>query len=206
MFSATTLIAYAVTCFVLVIVPGPTVTVIVGQSLAHGTAAGFSVVAGTLIGSVLMILIVAIGLQALVGFVGYAFDWIKLVGAAYLVWMGLSMIRANGALPVDAAPSPRSRLKLGLQGFLVLWSNPKALIFQSAFVPQFVDPQKPAFAQVLVLGAILIAIGALTDSVYALLAGQARHYLTEMRVRMVSRLSGLVLMGGGVWLAVIRRP
>lgn len=205
MFDATTLIAFTTACFILAVVPGPNVTVIIGAALSRGTSAGLAVVAGTQVGVLLMVFVVAIGLDALVGFMGWAFDWIKLAGAAYLIWLGIAMVRSTGQLGQEGQVAPKSLWRLALQGGLVLWSNPKALIFFGAFIPQFVDISQPAFPQIMVLGLIFMVVASITDGAYAILAGSARHALTTARVKMISRLSGVILMCGGVWLALQKR-
>jgi threonine/homoserine/homoserine lactone efflux protein len=78
-------------------------------------------------------------------------------------------------------------------------------LFLGAFLPQFVVPDRPAFAQILVLGLIVMAVATLTDATYAILAGRARHVLSAARIRLLSRVSGAILMAGGVWLALLRR-
>lgn len=205
MFDLTTLIPYLGACFLLAIVPGPTVTVIVANSLARGTGAGLAIVAGTQAGFLVMTLVVALGMQALVAFMGWAFDWIKLLGAAYLVWLGWKMWRSNGELGTAHAESTKSRLGMAVEGFLVILSNPKALIFLGAFLPQFVDVTQPTFPQVMLLGVFFMLVAGATDAIYAVVAGQARGLLSATRVRLISRVSGLILMGGGVWLALQKR-
>ena len=205
MFALTTLIPYLGACFLLAIVPGPTVTVIVANALARGTGAGLAIVAGTQAGFLVMTLIVALGMQALVAFMGWAFDWIKLIGAAYLVWLGWKMWRSNGQLGTASVERSKSRLAMAVQGFLVILSNPKALIFLGAFLPQFVDVTQPTFPQVMVLGVFFMLVAGSTDAVYAIVAGRAGGLLSAARVRFVSRLSGLILMAGGVWLALQKR-
>ena len=205
MFSLTTLIPYLGACFLLAIVPGPTVTVIVANALARGTGAGLAIVAGTQAGFLVMTLVVALGMQALVAFMGWAFDWIKLVGAAYLVWLGWKMWRSNGELGAASAEKTKSRLGMAIEGFLVILSNPKALIFLGAFLPQFVDVTQPTFPQVMILGVFFMLVAGSTDAIYAVIAGRARGLLSRARVRAISRVSGLILMAGGVWLAVQKR-
>ncbi|MBU1335398.1 MAG: LysE family translocator [Alphaproteobacteria bacterium] len=205
MFDLTTLIPYLGACFLLAIVPGPTVTVIVANSLARGTGAGLAIVAGTQAGFLVMTLVVALGMQALVAFMGWAFDWIKLLGAAYLVWLGWKMWRSNGELGTARAERTKSRLGMAVEGFLVILSNPKALIFLGAFLPQFVDVTQPTFPQVMLLGVFFMLVAGATDAIYAVVAGQARGLLSATRVRLISRVSGLILMGGGVWLALQKR-
>lgn len=205
MFTLSSLVAYLVACVVLAIVPGPTVTVLVANSLARGTAAGLAILAGTQAGFLVMTIVVALGMQALVAFMGWAFDWIKLIGAAYLIWLGFKMLRSDGRLGDAQAERSKSNFGIALEGFLVLLSNPKVLIFLGAFLPQFVDPARPTFPQVMVLGLIFMAVAGATDAVYIVVAGRARGLLSAARVRLVNRVSGVVLMLGGVWLALQKR-
>ncbi len=205
MISLTSLIPYLGACFLLAIVPGPTVTVIVANALARGTGAGLAIVAGTQAGFLVMTLVVALGMQALVAFMGWAFDAIKLIGAAYLVWLGYKMWRSNGELAAAQAERSKSRAAMALEGFLVILSNPKALIFLGAFLPQFVDVTRPTFPQVMILGLFFMLVAGSTDALYAIIAGRTRGLLSAARVRFVSRLSGLILMAGGAWLALLKR-
>ena len=103
------------------------------------------------------------------------------------------------------ASAARTPLQDALRGFFVIWSNPKALIFLGALLPQFVDRSQPAFPQIIVLGLIFMAIASTTDSLYAILAGRMRHLLSAARVKVVSRISGVVLICGAVWLSLLNR-
>lgn len=205
MFSLATLIPYLGACFLLAIVPGPTVTVILANALRSGTLAGLAIIAGTQIGLVTMILVVGLGLQAVMGFMAFAFDWIKFAGAAYLVWLGFNMLRSKGELGTAAVGPEKSYRRLMLDGFLVIWSNPKALIFLGAFLPQFVAREGAAFPQVVVLGLFFMLIAGATDSLYAVLGGRMRFLLSAARVKLLSRVSGAILMVGGVWLALVKK-
>lgn len=205
MLSLATLIPYVGACIILAIVPGPTVTVILANSLRSGTLAGLSIVAGTQAGLVTMIAVVALGLQAVMGFMAFAFDWIKLAGAAYLIWLGFNMLRSKGDLGETAAGAAKSYRRLMLDGFLVIWSNPKALIFLGAFLPQFVSTENATAPQVAILGLLFMIVAGCSDSVYAVLGGRARALMTRARIQLLSRISGAILMCGGVWLALVRR-
>jgi threonine/homoserine/homoserine lactone efflux protein len=196
-------LAYVLACFVVVIVPGPTVSLIVANSITHGTRAGLLNVAGTQAGLGTMMLIVLAGLTSIIETMGQWFDLVRLVGAAYLVWLGWKLIRNPGALG-DPAVTRAPRAGFFLQGFLVLMSNPKALLMFGAFVPQFVDPQGDYVRQVVLLGLTAMATATIFDSLYAILTGRARAWLTPARVQLVSRLSGGFLIGGGIWLALSR--
>lgn len=196
-------LAYIAASVLIVIVPGPTVTVIVANSLAHGARAGLLNVAGTQLGLALMIGVLLVGLTSIIETMGWWFDWLRLAGAAYLIWIGYKLIRSSGTIDAgDSAPTPRGGFFL--QGFLVILSNPKALLFFGAFIPQFVDPGRDYVLQVILLGATFMAVATVLDATYAVLSGGAGAFLTRQRVRLVSRISGAFLIGGGVWLALTR--
>jgi threonine/homoserine/homoserine lactone efflux protein len=196
-------LAYVVACFVITIIPGPTVTLIVANSLAHGTRAGLLNVAGTQLGLGLMMMVLVVGLSSVIATMGYWFDWLRFAGAAYLVWLGWKLLRSqNGFAQSGSAPVPRGGFFL--QGFLVLMGNPKALLWFGAFIPQFVDPNGDYVGQVVLLGLTAMATAAISDGGYAVLAGRARQLLSRQRVLLVSRISGLCLIGGGAWLALAR--
>src|SRR5689334_17217972 len=127
--------AYLIACVVVVFVPGPTVTLVIANSLKHGTRAGLLNVAGTQVGLAIMIGVVGIGLTSLIEAMGHWFDWLRLAGAAYLVWMGWKMIRSSGETGDGAVTKP-PRGGFVMQGMLVALSNPKTLIFFGAFFPQ----------------------------------------------------------------------
>jgi threonine/homoserine/homoserine lactone efflux protein len=196
-------LAYVIACFVITIIPGPTVTLIVANSLAHGARAGLANVAGTQLGLGLMMLVLVVGLSSIIATMGIWFDWLRFAGAAYLVWLGWKLIRSSGSFgQVTSAPAPRGGFFL--QGFLVLLGNPKALLWFGAFIPQFVDPAGDYVGQVVLLGLTAMATAAISDGAYAVLAGGAGRLLSQRRVRLISRLSGLCLIGGGAWLALTR--
>jgi len=196
-------LAYVAACILIVIVPGPTVTVIIANSLAYGTRAGFLNVAGTQLGLVLMIGILLVGLASIIETMGWWFDWLRLIGAAYLIWLGYKLIRSSGTLEAEIAPK-EPRGGFFLQGFLVILANPKALLFFGAFIPQFIDPTGDYALQVALLGATFMLVATILDGTYAVLCGGAGAFLTRQRVRLVSRVSGLFLIGGGMWLALTR--
>ena len=196
-------ITYVLACALIAVVPGPTVTVIIANSLKHGTRAGLLNVAGTQLGLALMMAILIVGLSSVIAAMGWLFDWLRLAGAAYLVWIGWKLIRSPDHLvSMQAAPPPRGGFLL--QGFLVLMSNPKALLWFGAFIPQFVNPQGNYVAQITLLGITAMAVAVVSDGGYAVLTGRAGALLSRKRVRLVSRLSGGFLIGSGIWLALSR--
>lgn len=202
--SLETYAAYLLACAVIIIVPGPTVTLIIANSLKHGTRAGILNVAGTQAGLALMIAIVGIGLSSVIAALGHWFDWLRLAGAAYLVWLGWKMFRSAGSGEDGAAPAKAPRGGFFLQGVLVALSNPKTLLFFGAFFPQFLDPARDHATQIAIMGLTAMLFAALSDSAYALLSGRAGQFLSQRRVRLMSKLSGGFLIGGGLWLASTR--
>ena len=196
--------AYLLACLIVVLVPGPTVTLILANSIRHGTRAGLLNVLGTQVGLALMIGVVGLGLTSLMEAAGHWFDWLRLAGAAYLIWLGFKMIRSSGADDEGTTPA-RPRGGFLAQGVLVALSNPKTLIFFGAFFPQFIDPARDHGLQILIMGLTAMGVAAVSDSVYALAAGRAGQALSAKRVRLLSRVSGGFLIGGGLWLAFSRR-
>src|SRR6476660_8482852 len=197
-------LAFVAACIALALLPGPVVTLVIANGLRHGTRAAVTNIAGVQTGLAILIGIVAVGLTSLMATMGYWFDWVRFAGAAYLVWLGIKLIRAPvKGVDLDAPPPP-PRGGFFLQGFLVLLSNPKVLVFFGAFIPQFMDMSKDHFPQVALLGATFMVTAASTDAVYALLAGRARLFFSKERTRMLSRVSGGFMIGGGIWLALTR--
>jgi len=193
--------AYVLACILIAIVPGPTVTVIVANSLAHGTRAGLLNVAGTQLGLGLMMAILIVGLSSVIAAMSWLFDWLRLAGAIYLVYLGWKLIQAPEAI-ADTSKATMPRGGFFLQGFLVMMSNPKGLFWFGAFIPQFVDPKGSYVAQIAVLGVTAMVVAVFSDGAYAVLTGRAGKWLSRKRVRLVSRVSGVFLIGGGIWLAL----
>lgn len=195
-------VAYVVTCFVIAIVPGPTVTVIVANSLAHGARAGLLNVAGTQLGLGLMMAILVVGLSSVIAAMGWLFDWLRIAGAIYLAWLGYKLLRSDASFDDRSNAIPKGGFLL--QGFLVIMANPKALLWFGAFIPQFVDPKGNYVAQIIVLGLTAMFVALVSDGAYAVLTGRAGSWLSKKRIKLVARLSGAFLVGGGVWLALTR--
>ncbi len=203
MIDLTTWLAFTLASVAIVIVPGPSVTVIIANSLRHGAGAGMWNVAGTQFGLVTMIMVLAAGLSTVVELMSVAFDWLRLAGAAYLIWLGIKLWRSRGTL--GEAETRRPGGSFFWQGFIVIWSNPKALFFFGALIPQFIDPTGNAISQTMLLGVTFMIVATVLDSGYALLAGRTGALLSRRNVRIVEIFSGSCLIGGGIWLALARR-
>src|ERR1700744_811138 len=130
--------AFVAACIALALLPGPIVTLVIANGLRHGTRAALINIAGAQAGLAIVIGVVAIGLTSLMATMGYWFDWVRFAGAAYLVWLGIKLIRFPvEGLSTETPPPPRGGFFM--QGFLVALSNPKVLVFFGAFIPQFMD-------------------------------------------------------------------
>jgi threonine/homoserine/homoserine lactone efflux protein len=197
-------LAYVAACIALALLPGPNVTLVIANGLRYGTRSALINIVGAQVGLAIVIAIVGIGLTSLVATMGYWFDWVRLAGAAYLIWIGINLVLRPAAIATPDTPPAPPRGGFFLQGMLVLLSNPKALLFFGAFIPQFVDLKANQLWQVAVLGFTFMVFASLTDAGYALLAGRARALLSEKRTRLLSRVSGGFMIGGGLWLALSR--
>ncbi len=195
-------LAYLAACVALAILPGPVVTLVIANGLRYGPRAALLNVAGAQAGLVIVIGVVAVGLSSLMATMGLWFEWVRLAGAAYLVWLGIKLVWSPALMSATELPAPRGGFFL--QGFLVLLSNPKVLVFFGAFIPQFVDMSHDHFPQIVLLGITFMAIGGLSDGAYALLAGRAGKFLSVRRAQLVSRIAGGFMIGGGIWLALTR--
>ena len=161
------LLAFTVTAFVIIVVPGPSVLFVFGRALGLGRTAGVATVAGNTIGEYVQVLAVALGIGALVERSVLAFTVLKLAGAAYLVYLGVQAIRHRRSLVATlSAPIERkTTARIIADGFLVGATNPKTVVFLAAILPQFIDRQAGHVpAQILLLGAIFSAVALVCDS------------------------------------------
>ena len=196
-------LAYVAACIVVAVIPGPMVALVVGNALTHGARAGLLNVAGAQLALALMLGVLVAGLAAVVEAMGWWFDWLRFAGAAYLVWIGIRMFRASGEFEAGLTmPEPGGGFFL--QGFLVMLSNPKVLLFFGAFIPQFVNTQDDPSQQIVLLGITAMIVATLSDGLHALLAARTGALLSKGRVRLATRIGGASLIGGGVWLALTR--
>ena len=197
---ASTLAVFVAAALALLLVPGPAVLYIVARSIDQGRAAGLVSVLGVHLGSLVHVAAAAIGLSSLIVSSAVAFSVVKYAGAAYLVYLGVRALLSREEpeeVEVRAAPN-RSLLR---QGAIVNILNPKTALFFLAFLPQFVDPAAGYVAlQLTFFGLVFVALGLVTDSVYALAAGTAGNLLRTNRVFTGARrwVSGTVFIGLGL--------
>jgi threonine/homoserine/homoserine lactone efflux protein len=204
------LLAFALISLLLIIVPGPNVLFVVTRSLMLGRAAGVGTAVGGQIGIFAQVTAVAFGVGALVERSVALFTAIKLAGAIYLVYLGVQGIRHRGSLrsSLNEITERKTLGKIVRDGIAVGVSNPKSIVFFAAVLPQFVDRQAGHVpVQMLLLGAVFMAIATVCDSSWALAAGTARAWFaaSPRRLELVGGTGGLVLIGLGASLALTGR-
>jgi threonine/homoserine/homoserine lactone efflux protein len=196
--------AFLLITLVLVLTPGPIVTLVIATGATRGVRAGLVTVAGSTLGNALLITGIALGLSIVIQHAATIFEWLRWIGAAYLVYLGVQAWRHAGEATEAAAPSGRVYFR---RGFLAAISNPKTIAFFTAFLPQFIDPALPTGHQLLVMCSVALSMAALTDCGWAIVAGAGRTlFLRRANATWLGRISGLALIGGGVWLSLARRP
>ncbi len=199
-----TLIAFSVAAIILFVVPGPAVLYIVTRSIAQGRKAGMVSVLGIHAGSLVHIAAAVAGLSALLARSAVAYSVVRYVGAAYLVYLGVRALteREPGDETVGGRTVPLRRVFV--DGFVVNLLNPKTAAFFLAFVPQFLDSTKGTALQLLVLGALFVILGILSDSAYALAAGTIGGTLERHPAWRVTRrrVSGGIYLTLGAFAAV----
>ena len=196
------LLAFALAAFLLIILPGPSVLFVIGRSLALGRIGGLLSVVGNALGIFTIALAVALGIGTVIEQSVLIFTVIKIVGAAYMVYLGIQAIRHRNQVAEQtiAALAKRGHLRTLIEGYIVGVSNPKAVVFMIAILPQFVDHRTGNVPlQLAILGLIFISIGLVSDGIWALTAGAARDWFARSpkRIAKLSATGGVMMIGIG---------
>ena len=210
MLPTTHLLAFTVTAFVLIAVPGPSVLFVVSRSIALGRTAGVATVTGNTAGAFTQVIAVAFGIGPLVERSVALFTVLKLAGAGYLIFLGAQAIRHRRSLAaaLGAEVERKTTARIVLDGFTVGVTNPKVIVFFAAVLPQFVDRQAGHVpVQIVTLGAIFAGIALLSDSGWAVAAGTVRAWLASSprRLALLGGTGGLLMIGIGTSLALTGR-
>lgn len=200
-------LAFAAASTALLAVPGPTVMVVVSYALGQGRATGWVTVPGVTLGDFTAMTVSLLGAGAVLAASATLFTALKLAGAAYLVWLGIRLWRADPAPEILAG---RARAKSGgamfWNAYVVTALNPKSIVFFIAFLPQFVTAGEPLLPQFAILEATFLALAALNVALWAVLAGSLRaRFRRPATLRLVNRIGGGVLIGAGLMTAAARR-
>jgi threonine/homoserine/homoserine lactone efflux protein len=205
MFEWTRLATFMVAAGLLIVAPGPAVLYVVARSVDQGKLAGLVSVLGIALGAVVHSLAAAVGITAVLAASALAFSTVKYLGAAYLIYLGLTTLLQKPEAQEKIVVEPKPLWQIFRQGFVVNLLNPKTALFFLAFLPQFADPAHGSVPlQTFILGLIFVVIALLSDSVYALLAGQLGGWLKQSQTFQQRQryFSGLVYLALGVGTAV----
>jgi threonine/homoserine/homoserine lactone efflux protein len=206
------LVAFLLTVYVLILIPGPSVLFVISRGVALGRRAALATVVGNASGFALQLVLVAIGVGSLVARSDAVFTALKLLGAAYLVFLGIRNIRDRRQLAALFAPAtaaePKPLRRIVREGFFVGATNPKGVIIFTAVLPQFIDRSSGHVTlQLLTLGAICIAIALVSDGTWAMVSGTARAWLgrSSRRLELMTGAGGATLIALGFGLALTSR-
>jgi threonine/homoserine/homoserine lactone efflux protein len=200
-----TLWVFCVTALALLLIPGPAVLYVVVQGAEQGRRAGLASVAGIHLGTLVHVFAATVGLSALIVASALAFDVVKYAGAVYLVYVGVRKLLGRDDPGLEPDEQRVSYRRAFLRGTVVNVLNPKTALFFLALLPQFVDPDRGGvWSQALVLGLVFVALGLVTDSMYALAAGTVGGFLRRRR-RGMRYGSGIVFVGLGAAAALAKR-
>jgi len=200
-------LAFAAASTVMLLIPGPTVLLVVSYALGQGWRAALPMAAGVALGDFTAMTLSMLGLGALLAASATVFTLLKWVGAAYLIYLGIKLWRAGDALQAEPRRDAASAAKMLGHAWLVTALNPKSITFFVAFLPQFLDPAADFWLQMLVFEATFLVLATANAAGYALVAGKARQAVANPRViRTVNRTGGALLVGAGVVTAASRTP
>lgn len=218
-------LAFIGACALLAVTPGPNMALIIAVTLARGLGAGLATIAGTTTGLALLVAVAALGMTSLMLLMAEWFDVVRWAGAVYLAVLGALQLRAfrrkrrqlaaadtaTGGTPSEPLTTRPGigkgrALALFAQGVAVALSNPKALLFLGAFLPQFVDLARDPAPQLAVLAVLFVAILSAVDVAYTVVVARARETVSPRRLVWLDGASGAFLLAGGVALATLRRP
>ena len=193
------IIYFLIASFLVVVVPGPTVSLIIANSLKSGMRAGILNVVGTQIGLIILIILLALGFKVISPFLEDVIKVVRIIGAVYLMTLGyLSFTSKN--LSDYSGKINKFDKKFILQGLIVILSNPKAFLFLGAFIPQFIDINKPIGSQIIYFGILFMIVGAIFDGMYAVVFGKFREIIINKYINILNKLGGTLLFFVGLWL------
>lgn len=206
--SAEVLVAFVAACILLGLTPGPNMALIIANTLRGGLSSGMVTLSGTTTGLTLLVAAAALGMSSVMVFMAEWFDVVRWVGALYLVYLGARQLwqfwrrRSAAAAPLP----PASRSGAFLQGVLVSLSNPKVLLFLGAFLPQFIDPTRDPVAQLWQIAILFVVVLAAVDVGYTIAVARARSTFDAAKLAVLDGAAGILLVAGGLALAMVRRP
>lgn len=203
-------LAYVVATTILLVIPGPTILLVMSYSLAHGARVRWPLVAAVGLGDATALAVSLLGLGALLAASAFWFSVVKWVGGLYLIYLGAKLLFSRSApvaLPAAGGMQGRRETwKLALNCYVVTALNPKGIVFFIAFLPQFVDANAPAGPQLWILSLTFLALAVINAALYAVFASAARRFLDSPRAQLgFNRVGGALLVLAGLWALTARR-
>jgi threonine/homoserine/homoserine lactone efflux protein len=191
----------------ILIIPGPTIILVISQAVTHGPKSVVPLVAGVLFGDFTAMTLSLLGLGALLSVSAALFTIFKWIGAVYLIFLGIKLWRLNPKnSSISFSTEDTSARSLFKSSFIVTALNPKGIAFFVAFLPQFIDPLKPVFTQFLLLGGTFLFLAMINATLYALFAGRLGETMKKRNVRKwFNRCGGSALIGAGIFTAGMQR-
>ena len=197
-----TYIPFIITVILFMLVPGPSVSVIVANTLRYNLSAGVKTVIGTVSGAASMFIIYAFGFDLLSKNFQTFLNFIQWVGILFLFYMGFVMIKDSNNLNIKL--ENKNNKNFYLHGFLVLWSNPKMLAMMASIIPVFLDLSQDTFNQVIILGIIFCTLGLISDLIYAYIVNYIKENFFKKDLSLIGKFSGTCLILGSFWLLSLR--
>ncbi|WP_377275797.1 LysE family translocator [Rhizobium sp. R86522] len=200
-----TWLAFAAASAVLLIIPGPTILLVVSYALGQGWRSALPVSIGVALGDFTAMTLSMLGVGAILAASATVFTALKWVGAAYLIYLGIKLFRAGGSLDVEPKTDAASTMKMVAHAWLVTALNPKSITFFVAFLPQFLDKHGDFFTQMLIFETTFLLLAFLNAAGYALIASRARNLVKNPRaIGVFNKTGGTLLIGAGVATATLR--
>jgi len=202
-----TLSAFITAAILLLVMPGPTDTLVVSYVLTRGRRSALFSVPGVCLGYIVSLTLTLLGLGALLMTSAELFNALKIAGAVYLIYLGIKTWRAPVPETLDDdGRLARDKGRMFAQAFVVTALNPAGIMFYVAFFPQFIDVNRPLLPQMAALGACFVVLGTLNSALYATLAAQVRRFINSYRARKaINRAAGGVLIAMGGMMGLARR-
>ena len=192
------LLYFIIASFLVVIIPGPTVSLIIANSLKSGVRAGLLNILGTQIGVLILIFLLALGFEFISLFVDQIIKILRIFGAIYLIILGIVAFKSKINLKNDQAEKYDKRFIL--QGFIVILTNPKIFLFLGSFLPQFISLDHSVSSQIIYFGLLFILVATIFDSCYALIFGKFRNLIANKYLKILNFIGGSILILVGFWL------
>ncbi len=192
------LLYFVIASILIVIIPGPTVSLIIANSLKSGMKAGLLNVLGTQVGVLILLFLLALGFQIVSPFLEIIIKYVKILGAIYLVSLGIIAVKSD--INLNKSQVTKFERKYFLQGLVVILTNPKFFVFLGAFIPQFINIDEPVSYQIIYFGIIFIIVATIFDCSYAFLFGKFREFIAAKYLKILNQIGGFIIIFVGIWM------